>query len=178
MHSGDLSSGSVSQAGKEFDKPTFRLLGIGSLVESKPHLRFTTVSAKCRKAAPDPNRRKEVYNDCVIEDSLSQGDWHIKEDPKVDYKMLLGGLRACSERASNPLTANLDSIPRTTKELLKRRRTLRLDPNASHIERQKKILEAAQRRTSLKKCRRDLREYNIPLAALLSKYGIRMSSRR
>ncbi|KAK6733587.1 hypothetical protein RB195_017377 [Necator americanus] len=59
MHSGDLSSGSVSQAGKEFDKPTFRLLGIGSLVESKPHLRFTTVSAKCRKAAPDPNSLKK-----------------------------------------------------------------------------------------------------------------------
>ncbi|KAK6762257.1 hypothetical protein RB195_023101 [Necator americanus] len=44
--------------------------------------------------------------------------------------------------------------------------------------RQKKILEAAQRRTSLKKCRRDLREYNIPLAALLSEDGIRTSSRR
>ncbi|KAK6735672.1 hypothetical protein RB195_018725 [Necator americanus] len=43
---------------------------------------------------------------------------------------------------------------------------------------QKKILEAAQRRTSLKKCRRDLREYNIPLAALLSENGTRTSSRR
>ncbi|KAK6748531.1 hypothetical protein RB195_001261 [Necator americanus] len=43
--------------------------------------------------------------------------------------------------------------------------------------RQKKILEAAQRRTSLKKCCRDLREYNISLAALLSEDGTRMSSR-
>ncbi|KAK6763962.1 hypothetical protein RB195_024337 [Necator americanus] len=105
-------------------------------------------------------RRKEVvYDDCVLEDSLSQGDWHIEEDPNVDYEMLLRGLRA-------------------TKELLERRRALKLDPNASHIERQKKILEAAQRRTSLKKCRRDLREYNIPLAALLSEDGTRTSSRR
>ncbi|KAK6735572.1 hypothetical protein RB195_018657 [Necator americanus] len=78
---------------------------------------------------------------------------------------------------------------KTTKELLERKRALRLAPNASHIERkalqedllkcrQKKILEAAQRRRSLKKCRRDLREYNIPLATLLSEDGIRTSSRR
>ncbi|KAK6753595.1 hypothetical protein RB195_012903 [Necator americanus] len=124
-------------------------------------------------------RRKEVvYDDCVLEDSLSQGDWHIEEDPDVDYEMLLRGLRACAERASKLRTTNLDRISKTTKELLERRRALRLDPNASHIERQKKILEAAQRRTSLKKCRRDLREYNIPLATLLSEDRTRTSSRR
>ncbi|KAK6762618.1 hypothetical protein RB195_023370 [Necator americanus] len=140
-------------------------------------------------------RRKEVvYDDCVLEDSLSQGDWHIEEDPNVDYEMLLRGLRACAERALKPRTTNMDRISKTTKELLGRRRTLRLDPNASHIERllantscrkalqgdllkyrQKKILEAAQRRTSLKKCCRDLREYNIPLATLLSEDGTRSS---
>ncbi|KAK6737622.1 hypothetical protein RB195_019996 [Necator americanus] len=92
--------------------------------------------------------------------------------------MLLRGLRACAERASKPRTTNLDRISKTTKELLERRKALRLDPNASHIERQEKILEAAQRRTSLKKSRRDLREYNIPLATLLSEDGTRTSSRR
>ncbi|KAK6765287.1 hypothetical protein RB195_025282 [Necator americanus] len=111
--------------------------------------------------------------------------------------MLLRGLRACAERASKPRTTSLDRISKTTKELLEKRRALKLDPNASHIERlvaktscrkalqedllkyrQKKILEAAQRRTSLKKCRRHLREYNIPLAALLSEDGTRTSSRR
>ncbi|KAK6737317.1 hypothetical protein RB195_019797 [Necator americanus] len=81
-------------------------------------------------------RRKEVvYDDCVLEDSLSQGDWHIEEDPNVDYEMLLRGLRACAERASKSRTTNLDRISKTTKELLGRRRALRLDPNASHIER-------------------------------------------
>ncbi|KAK6755599.1 hypothetical protein RB195_014147 [Necator americanus] len=111
--------------------------------------------------------------------------------------MLLRGLRACAERASKSRTTNLDRISKTTKELLGRRRALRLDPAASHIERlvantscrkvlqedllkyrQKKILETAQRRTSLKKCRRDLREYNIPLATLLREDGTRTSSRR
>ncbi|KAK6735494.1 hypothetical protein RB195_018608 [Necator americanus] len=79
-------------------------------------------------------RRKEVYDDCVLEDSLSQGDWHIEEDPNVDYEMLLRGLRACAERTSKPRTTNLDRISKTTKELLERRRALRLDPNASHID--------------------------------------------
>ncbi|KAK6763234.1 hypothetical protein RB195_023806 [Necator americanus] len=115
---------------------------------------------------------------------------HIEEDPNVDYEMLLRGLRACAERASKPLTTNLDRISKTTKELLERRRALRLDLNASYIERlvvytgcrkalqedllkyrQKKILEAAQRTTSLKKCHRDLRKYNILLTALLSEDG-------
>ncbi|KAK6735227.1 hypothetical protein RB195_018418 [Necator americanus] len=89
--------------------------------------------------------------------------------------MLLRGLGACAERASKPRTTNVDRISKTTEELLERRR---LDLNASHIERQKKILEAAQKRTSLKKCRSDLREYNIPLATLLSEDGTRTSSRR
>ncbi|KAK6727848.1 hypothetical protein RB195_005490 [Necator americanus] len=115
-------------------------------------------------------RRKEVvYDDCVLEDSLSQGDWHIEEDPNVDYEMLLRGLRACVERASNPkhterLVANTSCRKALQEDLLKYR--------------QKKILEAAQRRTSLKKCRRDLREYNIPLATLLSEDGTRTSTRR
>ncbi|KAK6763640.1 hypothetical protein RB195_024092 [Necator americanus] len=37
--------------------------------------------------------KKEVYDDCVLEDSLSQGDWHIEEDANVDYETLLRGLR-------------------------------------------------------------------------------------
>ncbi|KAK6729880.1 hypothetical protein RB195_006747 [Necator americanus] len=80
-------------------------------------------------------RRKEVvYDDCILEVSLPQGDWHIEEDPNVDYEMLLRGLRACAERVSMLPTTNLDRVSKATKELLERR-TLRLDPNASHIER-------------------------------------------
>ncbi|KAK6762224.1 hypothetical protein RB195_023078 [Necator americanus] len=91
-------------------------------------------------------RRKEVvYDDCLLEDSLSQGDWHIEGDPNVGYEMLLRGLRACAERASKLRTTNSDQTSKTTKKLLERRRTLRLDPNASHIELQKNIVEAAQK---------------------------------
>ncbi|KAK6760371.1 hypothetical protein RB195_021734 [Necator americanus] len=110
--------------------------------------------------------------------SSTGGDWHIEEDPNVDYELPLRGLRTCAERASKPRTTNFDRTSRTTKESLERKRSLRLDTIASHTERQKKILEAAQRKTSRKKCRRDLREYNIPLAALLREDGTRTSSRR
>ncbi|KAK6751538.1 hypothetical protein RB195_003127 [Necator americanus] len=112
-------------------------------------------------------RRKEVvYDDCVLEDSLSQGDWHNEEDPNVDYEMLHRELRACAERASKPRTTNLDRNSKTTKELLERRTALRLDPNIERLVantscrtalqedllkyREKKILEAAQRRTKSK----------------------------
>ncbi|KAK6742643.1 hypothetical protein RB195_010104 [Necator americanus] len=171
--------------------PSFRSGSDHRLLRSKIRLNHTE-----KKICYRQRRRKEVvYDDSVLEDSLFQGDWHIEEDPNVDYEMLLRGLRACVERASKPRTANLDRISKTTKELLEGR-TLRLDPNALHIEqlvantgcrkplqedlskyRQKKILEAAQTR-SLKKCRRNLREYNIPVAALSSEDGTSTSSRR
>ncbi|KAK6734160.1 hypothetical protein RB195_017749 [Necator americanus] len=104
-------------------------------------------------------------DDYVFEDSLSQSDWHIEKGANVDCEKLLRGLRACAECASKLRTTNLERISKTTKELLERRKTLKIDPNAWHIEplvantscrkalqedlskyRQKKILEAATRR--------------------------------
>ncbi|KAK6754747.1 hypothetical protein RB195_013624 [Necator americanus] len=86
-----------------------------------------------KKICYQQRRRKEVvYDDCVLGDSLSQGDWHIEEDPNVDYEMLLRRLRACAERTSKPRTTNLDRISKNTKELLERRRASRLDLQAAH----------------------------------------------
>ena len=137
-----------------------------------------------------------VYDDKLLEESLSRYDWPVAEDPTEDYGMLLNGLEACAERALKPHSTHLERISNATKELLRRRRALRLDPNATNVERlianvscrralqedlrryrQEKILEAAERRSSLKKCRRDLQEYRIPLTALLNEDGIPTSSR-
>ncbi|KAK6744138.1 hypothetical protein RB195_011071 [Necator americanus] len=75
------------------------------LLRAKIRLSYTMEKNICYRQ----RRRKEVvYDDCVLEDSLSHGDWHIEEDPNVDYEMLLRGLRACAERASKPRTTNLD----------------------------------------------------------------------
>ncbi|KAK6765545.1 hypothetical protein RB195_025450 [Necator americanus] len=80
-------------------------------------------------------RKGFVHEVCVLDDFLSRGDWHIEEGPNVDCVMLLRRLRTCAERASKLRTTKLDRISKITKELLGRRRTLRLDQNASHIER-------------------------------------------
>ncbi|KAK6728481.1 hypothetical protein RB195_005864 [Necator americanus] len=172
---------------------------MGDSCRDRPHTHQPEVPhyGKEHLLSATKKKRSCIYDNCVLEDSLPQGDWHIEEDPKVDFEILLRELRACAERASKPRTASLDRISETTKELLERKMALRLDPNVSQIDRllastscrkalqgdllkcrQKKILEAAQRRTSLTKCRRNLREYNIPLAALLSEDGTRTSSRR
>ncbi|KAK6760652.1 hypothetical protein RB195_021928 [Necator americanus] len=37
-------------------------------------------------------RKGLFYDDYVLEDTLSQGDWHIEKDADVDYDMLLRGL--------------------------------------------------------------------------------------
>ncbi|VDM75488.1 unnamed protein product [Strongylus vulgaris] len=77
-------------------------------------------------------------------------------------------------------------------DLLERRRALRLDPAASHLERlvantscrklckyrQSRLLEAAQGRRSLKRYRRDFLDYRVPLTTLLNEDGIRTSSRQ
>ena len=129
------------------------------------------------------NKNDVVYDDMLLEESLSRYDWPVAEDLTEDYGMLLKGLVACAERALKPCsTHHLDRISNATKELLRRRRALRLDPNASNVERlvaniscrralqedlrryrQERILEAAQRRLSLRKCRRDLQDYRIRL---------------
>ncbi|EYC09381.1 hypothetical protein Y032_0060g3082 [Ancylostoma ceylanicum] len=90
------------------------------------------------------------------------------EDPTEGYDLLLQKSQACAE-LSTPQTTNLERISIATKESLERRIALRLDPSASHIEqlvanascsrvlqedlqnhKQKKILEAAEGRRSLK----------------------------
>ncbi|KAK6027398.1 hypothetical protein OSTOST_06572, partial [Ostertagia ostertagi] len=90
-----------------------------------------------------------------------------------------------------------ERISTSTRELLSKRRSLRLDPNATHLERliadtscrialqedirqfrQRKILEAAQGRSSIKKCKRDLTDHRVPLSALLREDGTLTTSRK
>ncbi|VDM69027.1 unnamed protein product [Strongylus vulgaris] len=84
---------------------------------------------------------------------------------------------------------NLGHILKAIKDLLERR-ALRLDPTASHLERlaaydscrtalidlrkyrQSKLLEVAQGRRSLKKYRRDILDYRVPLTTFLNEEGL------
>ncbi len=163
------------------------------LLRAKVRLGRKLVKKVCHSTA---RRKNVVYDGNTLEELISSCDWPIEEDPTNDYDRLLKGLRACGECASVTFEKNSERISKTTKEVLERRRTLRQDPNATHLEqliantscrtalqedlrkyRQAKILEAAEGRRSLKKCRRDLCEYHVPLAALLNEDGTPTSSR-
>lgn len=141
-------------------------------------------------------QKRVVYDENILNDALSQYDWQIKEDPTEDYELLLQGLRTCADVASIPRPRSSDRISTSTKELLERRRRLRLDPTATHLERllannscrialekdlqmyrKKRLLEAAENKTSLKRCRRDLHEYSVPLVALKDENGRLTTSR-
>ncbi|KAK6026540.1 hypothetical protein OSTOST_07478, partial [Ostertagia ostertagi] len=115
-------------------------------------------------------RRSVVYDENILNECLSQHLWRIDEDPTKDYELLLEGLQACADAASLTQRRSSERISTSTRELLSKRRSLRLDPNATHLERliadtscrialqedirqfrQRKILEAAQGRSSIKK---------------------------
>ncbi|KAJ1353279.1 hypothetical protein KIN20_009878 [Parelaphostrongylus tenuis] len=84
----------------------------------------------------------------------------------------------------------------TTKELLEKLKKLKSDPNATHLARlmsnascrralqedlhqyrQKRLLEAAQERSSPKKCGQNLSDNNDQLSALMNEGGITKTSR-
>ncbi|VDM67599.1 unnamed protein product [Strongylus vulgaris] len=78
--------------------------------------------------------RKEVLHDGVRSQKLlTTCDGSIKEDPTMDYGMLFRELSACAKSASLSRIRNLERISKATKDLLRRRRALRLDPTASHL---------------------------------------------
>ena len=76
-----------------------------------------------------------MYYDILFEESLSRYDWPVADEATEDYEELLKQLKACAERVLKPRQTHLERISNATKEMLRRRRALRLDPNASHVER-------------------------------------------
>ncbi|KAJ1347690.1 hypothetical protein KIN20_002817 [Parelaphostrongylus tenuis] len=62
-------------------------------------------------------------------------DWQIKYDPTEDYELLVGGLKGCADLAPLTQPRRADQVSSTMKELLEKRRKLKLDPNATHLAR-------------------------------------------
>ena len=149
-----------------------------------------------KKCSHRPRTKQVVYDEDVLKKVLSSYDWQIREDPTEDYELLVDGLKKCAKLASVPQSKSSDRISTNTKELLRKRRELMLDPTATHLNklimniscrrslqedlqryRQRKLLEAAQKRSSLKKCRRDLSDYHVTLSALMDEDGTVITSR-
>ncbi|VDM53215.1 unnamed protein product [Angiostrongylus costaricensis] len=79
------------------------------------------------------HEEKAVYNEDILNEFLSKRDWQIKEDQTEDYEMLDEGLKSCAEFASVPQARRSDRISITTKELLEKRRKLKLRPTATRL---------------------------------------------
>ncbi|KAJ1348705.1 hypothetical protein KIN20_004069 [Parelaphostrongylus tenuis] len=151
-----------------------------------------------RNSCHRPRRsRQTVYDENILDKILSDHDWQIKDDLTEDNELLVEGLKRCADLASLTQPSRGDRIPSTTRELLEKRRKLKLDLNATHLarlisntsprrlsqksphcHRQKKLLEAAPKRSCLKKRRRNLCDYSAPLLALTNEDGITKTSRR
>ncbi|VDM77465.1 unnamed protein product [Strongylus vulgaris] len=118
-----------------------RLFHGNSIFMEKEHRRWTWESVKDHRLLRAKMRhrvggRREVLYDSVrLEELLTICDWPIEENPTNNYDLLLSGLWACGESTLIPRTRKLRQTPKATKDLLKRKRALRLDPTASHLQR-------------------------------------------
>ncbi|VDM53880.1 unnamed protein product [Angiostrongylus costaricensis] len=74
-----------------------------------------------------------VYNENILNLILSKRDWQIKEDPTEDYGLLVEELKTCAESASVPQAGRSNRISITTKELLEKRRKLKLDSTVTRL---------------------------------------------
>ncbi|VDM77695.1 unnamed protein product [Strongylus vulgaris] len=95
------------------------------------------------KSAIQPKLEKKI---CWLKEGENSIRWHQnggglervqlahRGGPNKGLRPLLRGLRACDECASVPRTRNLERILKTSKDLLERRRALRLDLT-SYLER-------------------------------------------
>ncbi|KAK6763741.1 hypothetical protein RB195_024175 [Necator americanus] len=113
------------------------------------------------------------------------GDFNGKlgKDTQEEYRIGRFGLGDQNENGNRLGKEQLLSATEEKRSRLRRLRTRGLLVPRKALQEdlskyRQKILEAAQARTSLKKCRRDLCEYNTPLVALLREDGTRTSSRR
>ncbi|VDL77230.1 unnamed protein product [Nippostrongylus brasiliensis] len=98
-------------------------------------------------------RKQAVFDEDLLNDAISLYDWRVAEDPTEDYELLLKGLRTCADAASLSLSSRNASIPSNTKALLEKRRSLKMDPNATHLKRLVMIPSGIQLRRPHPKCR-------------------------
>ncbi|WKY17321.1 hypothetical protein Q1695_001711 [Nippostrongylus brasiliensis] len=119
----------------------------------------------------------------------------MSQDPSEDYDFLVSGVLRCASsscRTTSSLASRLDA---RAVELLEQRRAVKLDTNASHLKRvtiykacrlavkesiqadkRLKLLEAAQKGSSIERRKRDLCDQKAVMTALMDKDGVTQTS--
>uniref|UniRef100_A0A7I4YKT7 Reverse transcriptase domain-containing protein n=1 Tax=Haemonchus contortus TaxID=6289 RepID=A0A7I4YKT7_HAECO len=127
----------------------------------------------------------------LLESAIKAHHWRLLENPTEDYEYLTKGLPKCADISRRPQLAPIPRLDALAVSLLEKRRALKQDPNANHVEkvlvnkpcrmavkqslreyRRTKLLKAAEARSSIKRCKRDLIDQKAVMSALLDKDGI------
>ncbi|EYB81048.1 hypothetical protein Y032_0394g639 [Ancylostoma ceylanicum] len=174
--------------------PSFDTGSDHRLIRAKITLNKKNFKRDTHRPAP---HKIPTFKSADLESAIESNTWTLFEDPTEDYDHLVRGLLKCADasRLSQPTT-----IPRLNAHataLLEKRKAVKLDQNATHLEkvitgnacrvavkeslrdyRRTKLLEAAETKSSIKRCKRDLNDQRNVMAALKDKEGKMQSSRR
>lgn len=145
---------------------------------------------------PTPFRFPKYIPD-QLQSTIESYQWSLHDDPSNDYQQLVEGLTKCAYLSQQEQALSTKRINDTAAALLKLRRNIRLDPNATHLEkvtinkacriavresiqtyRRTKLIETAERRMSIKRCKRDLNDRRAVVSALKDNDGVTRTSRR
>ncbi|XGW29616.1 hypothetical protein V3C99_009009 [Haemonchus contortus] len=140
------------------------------------------------------NRRWSLLDVSVLP-SFDTGTDH-RLDPTEDYEHLTKGLLKCADISRRPHLARIPRLSALAVSFLGKRRALKQDPNANHVEkvlankacrtavkqslreyRRTKLLKAAEARSSIRRCKRELNDQKAVMSALLDKDGSVKTSR-
>ncbi|EYB98098.1 hypothetical protein Y032_0134g1852 [Ancylostoma ceylanicum] len=160
--------------------------------------KITLNKKNCKRDTHRPAPHKiPTFKSADLESAIESNTWTLFEDPTEDYDHLVRGLLKCADasRLSQPTTTPRLNAHATA--LLEKRKAVKLDPNATHLEKvitgkacrvavkeslrdygRMKLLEAAETKSSIKRCKRDLNDQRNVMAALKDKEGKMQSSRR
>ncbi|VDO19155.1 unnamed protein product [Heligmosomoides polygyrus] len=75
--------------------------------------------AREERLLPLKGKKQVVYDEIILDESLSHYDWRIEENLTEDYELLLKRLHACARSSSiSRRTVDRDRVSTTTKKLL------------------------------------------------------------
>ncbi|VDP10082.1 unnamed protein product [Heligmosomoides polygyrus] len=130
--------------------------------------------------------RIPTFKSKKLEYAIKSYDWNLLEDPSEDYDLFSKGLLKCASSSCEATSPSASRLNAHAIKLLGQRRAVKLDPNASHLEkvttskacriavkesilayRRLKLLEAAGKASSIKCSKRDLCDQKPIMSALM-----------
>ncbi|XGW09915.1 hypothetical protein V3C99_011857 [Haemonchus contortus] len=175
---GPCGSGDRTENGELLLNPLYacRLFHGNSMFEKPANRRWTWESPNGRTHTEIDHRdthrpahfKTPSFDTELLESAIKAHDWCLLDDPTEDYEHLTKGLLKCADISRRP---HLARIPRLSALAVgKQKQSLR-------EYRRTKLLKAAEARSSIRRCKRDLNDQKAVMSALLDKDGSVKTSR-